>query len=548
MTLFPGGPGWWQASDGRWYPPESAPPTVPGTPTPRSPQQVPDTVIGTGALPTFSAFTPGPGADGPETGLGPSQIAPRRDFVSPVTRSLRRRTVLITSLVTLTVAAIIGGLVVAVQNSAGGWVNSSLKVVGTPTTGGGRILVVNLASDRQLQLTAVDPSNGTPTWSQPFSPSAVTQGVYFGPIVAQGVALDLDPATAASNPNVTVKGISVATGKVLWSVPDPAVLSDPPDVCLDSQYFCLPVYVDATTTALVAVNVTTGQLSGALRGPQRLMSPTTTGTVNDGGLWQTDDTTPTFTEVSPTGQRVWSASVASLFGGAQYDPNYGWAFNAKDGLDIGSVGVTPSGKTEDLTLSKTVGISSSDGSVQWAVPGDYICGGGLQFLTSDVVCRYSGSAVATSPTSGTISGSLVLQGIDPTTGATTWTRQVLQPTNLSDGANVPFADGTHVVVLLPNGHRGVLNTETGRVAAPQPNQVFWCEHLPTYHVTAMSGITGSGVRAGTPTFSACAADGHPTTGQPLATVSSVGVTVDGHFVWPGPTGLQAVSVPSSDQA
>lgn len=453
---------------------------------------------------------------------------------------------LIATLAVLAVlAAIIGGVVVATRNPTGGWSNSSLKVVGTPVVGGNKVLLLNLATDHLLQLTAVNPDNGAAAWSEPFSPSGVTAGVWFGPVVAQGIALDLDPTSGPSNPNVTVKGLSVATGKTVWSLSEPAVLTDPPEVCLANQYFCLPVYLTATTTALLAVNAATGQASGALDGPQRLMSPTTTGNVDQGGLWETDDSSPTFTEVSPNGQRVWTAPVASLFGGSQYNPNYGWAFNARDRLDIGSVGTAPVGKTENLTQFKTLGISTSDGSVAWSAPGDYICGGGLQFLTSDVVCRYSGSAVETSPSHVSITGSVVLQGIKPTTGTVTWSQSVLQPTNLSIGTDVPFADGTHFVIMLPNGKRAVLNAETGALSSPQANEVFWCEHLPLYHMTAISGAAGSGIRSGTPTFSACTADGTPTTAQPLATASAVGVSTDGLFIWPTPTGLEAVKAASS---
>lgn len=32
MSDAPQGPGWWQASDGKWYPPESAPPPAGGSP------------------------------------------------------------------------------------------------------------------------------------------------------------------------------------------------------------------------------------------------------------------------------------------------------------------------------------------------------------------------------------------------------------------------------------------------------------------------------------------------------------------------------------
>ncbi|MHB8289112.1 MAG: DUF4190 domain-containing protein [Acidimicrobiales bacterium] len=37
MSDSPGGPGWWLASDGKWYPPQAPPPTAPATPGPPPP-------------------------------------------------------------------------------------------------------------------------------------------------------------------------------------------------------------------------------------------------------------------------------------------------------------------------------------------------------------------------------------------------------------------------------------------------------------------------------------------------------------------------------
>jgi hypothetical protein len=61
MSEVSGGPGWWQASDGKWYPPEQHPnyrPPVPGSPPPTGPGYpagAPGGAVPTGAnRPTFS--------------------------------------------------------------------------------------------------------------------------------------------------------------------------------------------------------------------------------------------------------------------------------------------------------------------------------------------------------------------------------------------------------------------------------------------------------------------------------------------------------------
>ena len=58
------GPGWWQASDGKWYSPEQ----VPGDATPSPPTPTPAIPDGTGPL---SVPLPGPDAGGVSPGYGP---------------------------------------------------------------------------------------------------------------------------------------------------------------------------------------------------------------------------------------------------------------------------------------------------------------------------------------------------------------------------------------------------------------------------------------------------------------------------------------------
>jgi len=58
------GPGWWQASDGKWYSPEQ----VPGDATPSPPTPTPGIPDGTGPL---SVPLPGPDAGGVSPGYGP---------------------------------------------------------------------------------------------------------------------------------------------------------------------------------------------------------------------------------------------------------------------------------------------------------------------------------------------------------------------------------------------------------------------------------------------------------------------------------------------
>jgi hypothetical protein len=111
--------------------------------------------------------------------------------------------------------------------------------------------------------------------------------------------------------------------------------------------------------------------------------------------------------------------------------------------------VAPVGKTEALGGLKTLGISNTAGTVAWTVPGYFDCGGGLQFLTSDVVCLYTGSARQSGRTVTMAGVGLTLEGLNPASGTTTWSKPVLDPKSLSLGTDVAFADGTHLVAPCP---------------------------------------------------------------------------------------------------
>ena len=420
----------------------------------------------------------------------------------------------------------------------GGWTDRSLQVVGSPIDVDGTIVILDVTPGRELELSGIRPTSGALAWSHPFSASQITPGVAFTPVAIGGVVLLAAPATGPRDPLVTVEGVSAASGRVLWSLPDPLVLSDAPVVCGSGTYFCLPAFSSPTTTGLLAVRPQSGAVVGATTGPTRNMAVAPPGSINDGDLWQTSAGAPTFAQTSQTGQELWTASVADLFGGTQYDPDYGWDFLVSGSLDVGSVGVAPTGDSEPLDGFKTVGISTTTGAVAWSVPGYFLCGGGLQFLTSSVVCQYTGTEHASGRSASMTGVGLTLRGLDETSGSVTWSRAVLDPESLSEGTGVAFSDGSHLVVRLVGGQRVVLDTDTGS-DAPAGAGVFWCEQVPNYHVTTPPGASVDGERTGEPVFRSCSATGAPVSGTPATRPTTVGVTVGPLFVWPTPTGLRA---------
>ncbi len=536
------GPGWWLASDGLWYAPELRPAGQPafamGGPGARTVEgsvaTTPTWPAGTGTTP---AWPPGHAPEGRPTvpAVGGSD---QGDLSRP-----RRR---LLALVGLAVVALVVGVVVAVSTEGGsGWSDPALHVVGTPVAAGGMVIVLDVDAARHLELTAVNPADGTLVWSKALSASGITAGVAFGPTVLGNTVLGFAPARNPRDPDVTLQGIDATTGRIMWSEPQAVILSDAPAVCPGGRYFCVAGVASATTTALVLVDPTTGKVVGGLVGPERNMTASTPNTDTEGGLWETGVNTPTFMQVSNTGQQEWTKTVASVFGGSQYDPDYGWGFLERGALVVGSVGAVTTGKTLPLDEEKTVGIANTNGAVAWSLPGDYMCGGGLQFLTADVVCRYSGTARITGTATNLSQVKIVLEGVDPQSGAVTWSLPVLHAQALSEGSDVAFADSTHLVVQLPSGKRVVLDAGNGTTSAVSPGEVFWCEENPQYKVSTPEGGSVDGKRQSAPVFGACSATGSPVAGLPATSSDTVGVDLGGQFVWPTPHGLRAAPLPAA---
>ena len=264
-----GEPGWWLASDGLWYPPETHP-GAQGAPPLEVPSSDGTSAEWTEMLATFAAFETRPR----RIESVPSSPTPRR----------RRGLIAVSLVVTLAVAASVIGLVATTgpnppsRPAATGWADHSLRVVGTPVAGDGKVLLLDVSPSHDLQLAAVDPANGSVGWTMPFSPSGITPGVQFGPVIVQNVALDLAPAGSAKDAGVYLKGIDVRTGKVAWSLPQQVEATDPPQACNNDHDFCVPVWDTQTTTALVALDAVDGQPIFATQGPYRNVSESAPGT------------------------------------------------------------------------------------------------------------------------------------------------------------------------------------------------------------------------------------------------------------------------------
>lgn len=437
-----------------------------------------------------------------------------------------------------------GGILVApsvATSASAGWKDASLHVVGGPVVAHKMILVLNVNAERQLELSAIRPSNGTTAWEHPYSQSTITAGLAFSPVAIGSTVLDLAPDVSESNSLTYVQGLNVVTGQAEWKISVPLGVIDAPLVCGAGKYFCFTVYGNGNQTGLVELNPRTGKPVNEVPGLERNMGVAARGAVNSTGLWQSDASVPTFVQTSTSGRVAWSHKVSYLFGGRQFSPNYGWDINVTRTLDIGSVGISPKGTTENVNEVRTIAVATSSGAVKWRAPGMYQCMGSLQFLTSNVTCVFSGPATQVGSTVTFRGTKLALSGFNVKTGAPTWIEPVMDVKALSLGANVSFFDTTHVVVEDAHKKWVVLNTQNGSTTATASSQTFWCETTEKFKVVGLTGIAHGNERAGTPFFRGCTARGTSVRSLPASRPTSVGVLVSEKFVWASPQGLKAVA-------
>src|SRR3954471_15198271 len=129
------------------------------------------------------------------------------------------------------VAALLAGLSappVALAQTPAGWQRTDMRPMTQPALAGG-LFVMYARGTAGLQVVAVDPATGRTAWSQPASPSEVTQGQ--GPVLtvagAEVVFLGRDAGTRAK-----LTAADARTGAILWQSA-PATFTTWPGICGD---------------------------------------------------------------------------------------------------------------------------------------------------------------------------------------------------------------------------------------------------------------------------------------------------------------------------
>jgi hypothetical protein len=406
-----------------------------------------------------------------------------------------------------------------------------LDVVGGPVAAEGSAVVIAVNAAHDLRLEGIAPNTGRVVWSHPYGMSAIDPGRAPSLSVLDNVVVDLVPADGRAGALVDVDGVNATTGALAWRGPQDLLVSDVPSTCARGHDICLTGYKSNAATAMVAVDPATGRTVASLAGPLEAV---------DQDVYQTDAKTPTLEALSPSGSVDWTKTFGQLFGSSGYEPAYGWDFLAFGGTEVGTAGAVNADRSDGLDDARTVGISLTSGGTEWSLPGQFQCGGSLGFLSPSFDCVFSGMLARTHGPGNSDSYAglhLQLQGFDAATGAVSWTRSVRNVDALVNGDSA-FLDATHVMVNLSSGTRALLNVATGRTARVGRHQVLWCTHQALFKVQEDKDLNPSGRRPGAVQFSPCTADGSTSSSLPATNPTTVGVTVDGVFLWPSTRGLE----------
>jgi hypothetical protein len=418
---------------------------------------------------------------------------------------------------------------------------TSLHVVGGPVDVGSRAIVIYVDKSRKLHLAAIDPVSLKVVWQYPYSAVGVTPGVTLSPVSIGNIVMDVANIGKPKDALVVVSGIDANTGEAVWHSTASFTPTDSPTTCAQGTYFCIPGYNADNSTSLLLLQPNGVGQGHLLNGPYREIGP---------DLFQTYASKPTLEQIAANGTRAWQMSVATLFGPG-FSPDYGWDFNPTVTLDIGTIEPIVKGNGYNVSKEKTLGINLATGAINWSLNAEYLCGGSLAFLSTQVACRYGGitSKPAVKNRTPSYRGlTISLVGLNPDTGAVTWSLPVRDVSALMNGDGLPFLDDTHVVVTLGDGQKALLDTSSGTTAPLSSGEIWWCQKYSSYTVSMPKGYSYAADRTSTPLYFGCTANGRSSAKEPDTTPENVGTTVNGVFIWPAPGGLLRTHVVGTPQS
>lgn len=425
--------------------------------------------------------------------------------------------------------------------SATGWDDTVVHPVTGPVVVGNRV-VVYTADAGQLTIRAFDPVSGATAWSLPASPSGQTAGEPFGVAHTADTVFYFKPGADPSTQLVQVAAVDVATGKETWVTKDSYVFADAPSVCADKTALCMSVYYASGAAMSAHIDLATGTLTPLGQSAGRSLGP--------GGLEDPGNRGPEYVERvnETTGTVIWKDDVARLEK-TPVSSDAGWDWDLFGDTYVGWLGnvQSASSKTINLSSMETIGVRASDGVLLWRHIGLYGCPANGQLESGQpyaVRCVLSGTATIDPAGPNFVFKGLnvTLQGFNPRTGATLWSRALgNSPAAIGAPGSLPVRMGADTFAFTNvAGVTTIVNLRTGLVTKPVAGVNGWCDQTDASYT-----VTGFNDSDGTPTHYATAGIAAPCTAAGKAappadgTLELAGVSLGGYFVWASKDGIHA---------
>jgi outer membrane protein assembly factor BamB len=348
--------------------------------------------------------------------------------------------------------------------------------------------------DGELLVVALDPTTGKERWRKPSQVGTRVAGVelqidtdadsaYFLTSSGGSEAVSpagYEPSRPVAEAALSLTAVKTATGETRWSVPvdggaDPSARACGPDLCLT---------VTHATGADELWRI--DRASGAVLGKSHVSLPQGPGReAFISGTGPTDDDESQFIvasrgpvligQFSADGAHLdWAQPVTTVFGNAAVSPNGGWAGRPVDGgwvvwLGRAAAPSDPKPQPGDQLPRGAVAGISSDGTPRWVRTDRHAC----LFLdtTTPTLCDGQLHVISATTVEGRPS---TIEGVDPHTGATTWTVPVNGTIDeFHPAGEVLRLDETSFLVTTPAGlvH---LDVTTGPAPTSDRSAIGWC--------------------------------------------------------------------------
>lgn len=363
---------------------------------------------------------------------------------------------------------------------------------------------------KTFEVVSLDAETGRVRWRSPASPSSIVGGIVMSVNISPNKSrvIWLQPGRSKSGGEVTLAAADEASGSIAWTFGDGRLNLDSfPYACDNERAICL---LGRRTAGAATTEMSLDIQSGELLADRKLTRAETLREVGDG----LREDGPNLIAVGADHKQLWSRNTYQAFGKVIVNPDYGWNFEQKNGIWVGSLGYLSPEHLVDLdqgtkfsvNLARrwaTAGLDAKTGRTIWTKPHAEVGCGSIEFdIDHPVVCAYMGTKRVTGigdhRADVTYEGlDVTVQGIDIATGKATWSWHAGAIQGLYDGKNVVRLDDSHYAVPA-RGKPTLLDLDHGPsklTSAP----VGWCDGgngvLPSAEAKIVSYDAGYGTAA-----------------------------------------------------